>query len=127
MHDSNYAELLRKSLRDRLVANAAYLDHFEFADLKLEGSGADEHLVLLFRRSADNGCLWGSRSPRLWTGDDDPGLDWLPLDPHAAVEDYADLIVHRLDTQLWPLHVQTDGPCRPDSSGISWTPWRLGA
>jgi hypothetical protein len=57
---------------------------------------------------------------------DDPDLDWLPIDPTAAVDDYADLVFRRLDMQLWPLYIQNDGPCRPDASGISWTPWRPG-
>jgi hypothetical protein len=83
-------------------------------------------VVLLFRRAGSDGCLWGSRSPNLWSGHDHPDLDWLPLDPHADVDEYADFLWHRLDMQLYPLYIQDDGPCHPDASGISWTAWPLG-
>jgi len=126
VHDPDYAELLRRSLQEFIVAHRAYLDDFEFVDLKLEGSHPDQHFVLLFRRTGIDDCLWASRSPSLWVSDDDPDLDWLPLDRHAAIDEYVDLIFRRLASQLWPLYIQDDGPCNPDASGISWTPWRLG-
>src|SRR5258708_31607344 len=84
VHDSAYTELLRKSLQHRLMAHGAYLDHFDFVDLKLDGSGTDQHLVLLFRRSAADGCLWGSRSPSLWTtGDDRPSIGFRSIQAPA--------------------------------------------
>src|SRR5258708_11990878 len=85
VHDSAYTELLRKSLQHRLMAHGAYLDHFDFVDLKLDGGGTDQHLVLLFRRSAADGCLWGSRSPSLWTtGADRPSVRFLSIQAPAA-------------------------------------------
>jgi hypothetical protein len=107
------------------VAHSGYLDSFEFVDLMLEGSHPNQRLILLFRRIGSECCLWGSRSPSLWSRQDDPDLDWLPLDPRADVDEYVDLLFRRLDAQLWPLYIQDDGPCNPDASGISWTAWQL--
>jgi hypothetical protein len=83
-------------------------------------------LVLLFRRIGGRACLWGSRSPNLWSRHDHADLDWLPLDVNADLDEYVDLFFRRLDAQLWPMYIQHDGPCKPDGTGISWTPWMLG-
>jgi len=117
--EPEYAERLRRAFRERLMAHRTFLDDFEFVDLTLEGGYPNQRLVLLFRRTGSDDCLWGSRSANLWSRHDHPDLDWLPLDPHADVDDYVDLLILRLD-------MQNDGTCNPDTSGISWTGWRLG-
>lgn len=124
--EARYAERIRYALRGLLTTHSGYLDDFEFVNLTLEGGHPDQRLVLLFRRVGSDGCLWGSRSPSLWRDHDDPDVDWFPLDPRADVDEYAELLFHRLDRQLWPLYIQDDGPCKPDASGISWTAWQLG-
>ena len=70
--EPEYAERLRRAFRERLMAHRTFLDDFEFVDLTLEGGYPNQRLVLLFRRTGSDDCLWGSRSANLWSRHDHP-------------------------------------------------------
>jgi len=125
-----------EGLRERLTANRAYtalgkprsdLDDFSLLEVSLEGSFPDASLVVLFERPGQSTCRYGARSRNLWRSD--PEDDWYPLDPSESshtVEDVVEMLVRRMDMNLWPAEAGTAAPLETDQSGITWVDWQLG-